>query len=93
MGVYIYSMNITRENYYLKSYDKDGAHVDYVFIEASGNRNIRYLGGNGQLLFRRFEGDKQYAMSAFDSSGMLRYFDDDADIMFEYVGDGSFICR
>ena len=91
--MYIYSMNIIRENYYLKPYDKDGAHVDYVFIEASGNCNIRYLGDNGQLLFRRFEGDKQYTMFALDGGGMLRYSDGETDIMLEYLGDGCFVCR
>lgn len=76
-----------------KPYDNEGIHIDYALIEAPGNSNIRYLGGNGQLLFRRFEDGKQYAMFALDGGGMLRYSDDDVDIMLEYLGEGSFVCR
>lgn len=91
--MYIYSMNIMQENYYLNAYDNNGRHIDYAFIETPGTGNIRCLGGRGRLLFRRFEGDKQYAMFALDGYGMLRYSDDKTDIMLEYLGDGEFVCR
>ena len=91
--MYIYSMNIVGENYYLKAYDNEGSHIDYVFIEAPGDTNIRYLGSGGQVLFRRFEEDKQYVMFALKGCGMFRYSDDNVDIMLEYLGDGHFVSR
>lgn len=91
--MYIYSMNIARENYYLNPYDNNGGHVDYAFLETPGKGNIKCLGGSSQLLFRRFEGDKQYAMFELKGYGMIRYSDDGSDIMLEYLGDGKFISR
>lgn len=86
-------MNITRENYCLKPYNPEEKHIDYVFVEAPGDCNLRCLGGNSALLFRCFEGARQTAMFAMDGGGIIRYSDAATDIILEYLGDGSFVCR
>ena len=92
--MYLYSMGISRNNLYLHPYDQE-EHVDYVYIEAPANQNLRVLGtsSSNTVLFRRFEGEKQYAMIALRNWGMIRYSDDRMDIMLEYLGEGEFVFR
>lgn len=92
-GAYLYSMHVDRDNYDLTHYDREGRHFDYVWLDAPGETNLRYLGGNGYPLYRIFADGRQYALYALDGGGMFRYTDRQMDIMLEYLGDGEFIRR
>lgn len=92
--MYLYSMGVSRDTLYLRPYDKE-KHVDYVYIEAPANQNLRMTGMSpfNTVLFRRFEGEKQYAMLALQDWCMIRYSDDRLDTMLEYFGNGEFVFR
>ena len=85
--MYLYSMGILRDSLYLKPYDQE-KHVDYVYIEAPGDQNLRLLGFENTVLFRWFDGEKQYAMFALRGWAVIRY----QNLMLETFGDGQFSC-
>ena len=94
-GVYLYSASFDEINRYFHPYHEEDGRKDYVLIEAPSESNVSWLGGGDTLLFRYFEGGKQYAMFKLDSDfgGVIKYSGDKEFVLLEYLGERSFTLR